>query len=115
MGRGVWNVVIFLINGFVFMLIGLQLPAILAGPRALRAASWSGSGVAISLTVIVARIVWVFPATYLPRLLSAKVRARDPAPPRASVFVVSWAGMRGVVSLAGRAGAAARRPSRAAT
>jgi CPA1 family monovalent cation:H+ antiporter len=56
--------------------------------------------VAISLTVIVARIVWVFPATYLPRMLSAKVRARDPSPPPGAVFVVSWAGMRGAVSLA---------------
>ncbi len=44
--------------------------------------------------------MWVFPATYLPRLLSAKIRAREMAPPRASVFVVGWAGMRGVVSLA---------------
>jgi CPA1 family monovalent cation:H+ antiporter len=44
--------------------------------------------------------VWVFPATYLPRFLSAKVRARDPYPKAASVAVVSWAGMRGVVSLA---------------
>ena len=98
-GRGVWNVVIFLINGFAFLLIGLQLPAILAGLQR-SAAELVGLGVAISLTVIVARIVWVFPATYLPRRLSAKVRARDPEPPRASVFVVSWAGMRGVVSLA---------------
>jgi CPA1 family monovalent cation:H+ antiporter len=55
---------------------------------------------AISLTVIVARIVWVFPATYIPRMLSAKIRARDPAPPPQAVFVVSWAGMRGAVSLA---------------
>ena len=98
-GRGVWNVVIFLINGFAFLLIGLQLPAILAGLQR-SAAELIGLGVAISLTVIVARIVWVFPATYLPRRLSAKIRASDPEPPRASVFVVSWAGMRGVVSLA---------------
>ncbi len=99
LGRGVWNTVIFLINGFAFLLIGLQLPSILAGLQR-SASELIGLGVAISLTVIVARIVWVFPATYLPRRLSAKVRASDPEPPRASVFVVSWAGMRGVVSLA---------------
>ena len=47
-----------------------------------------------------ARIVWVFPATYIPRLISAEVRARDPSPPKKAVFVISWAGMRGAVSLA---------------
>ncbi len=59
-----------------------------------------GLGVAISLTVILARIAWVFPATYIPRWVSAKLRARDPLPPVGAVFVISWAGMRGVVSLA---------------
>ena len=50
--------------------------------------------------MILARIAWVFPATYLPRWVSAKLRARDPSPPVGAVFVISWAGMRGVVSLA---------------
>jgi len=99
MGQGVWNIVIFTINGFAFMLIGLQLPAITRQldypPEQLIA--WAA---AISLSVIVARIVWVFPATYVPRMLSAKIRAHDPYPPPTSVFVVSWAGMRGAVSLA---------------
>ncbi len=54
----------------------------------------------MSLATIVARIVWVFPATYLPRRLSAKVRERDPYPAARNVFLLSWAGMRGVVSLA---------------
>jgi CPA1 family monovalent cation:H+ antiporter len=55
---------------------------------------------AVSLTVIVVRILWVFPATYLPRLLSARIRASDPSPRPRYVVVVAWAGMRGVVSLA---------------
>jgi monovalent cation/hydrogen antiporter len=99
MGQGVWSIVIFTINGFAFMLIGLQLPTItreLAYPTS----DLVGWAVAISLTVIVARIAWVFPATYLPRILSARIRARDPSPPPEAVFVVSWAGMRGAVSLA---------------
>jgi monovalent cation/hydrogen antiporter len=100
LGRGTWDIVLFIINTLAFMLIGLQLPGILDALSA-----WSGQellawGVAVSLTVIVARFVWVFPATYLPRWLSPRVRARDPAPPPAAVFVVSWAGMRGSVSLA---------------
>jgi CPA1 family monovalent cation:H+ antiporter len=100
MGRGVWDIVIFLINGFAFILIGLQLPGILDHLAPRSAAELIGLGVAVSLTAIIARIVWVFPATYLPRRLSAKLRARDPSPPSNAVFVISWAGMRGAVSLA---------------
>jgi CPA1 family monovalent cation:H+ antiporter len=100
MGRGVWDVVIFLINGFAFILVGLQLSSITAHLAPRSAGELLGLGAAISLTAIVARIVWVFPATYLPRRLSARIRARDPYPPANAVFVVSWAGMRGAVSLA---------------
>lgn len=100
MGRGVWDIVIFTINGFAFMLIGLQLPSIMDGLSEFPPIELIGWGVAISVTVIVARIAWVFPATYLPRRLSARIRARDPYPPTRAVFVVSWAGMRGAVSLA---------------
>ena len=59
-----------------------------------------GLGLAVSATAIVARFVWVFPATYLPRFFSKSLRARDPSPPARAVFIISWAGMRGVVSLA---------------
>src|SRR5207237_8015062 len=55
--------------------------------------------VLVSVTVIVARFVWVFPATYLPRLMSARVRKRDPSPPWRLPAVVSWAGLRGAESL----------------
>ena len=99
-GYGVWNIVTYTINGFAFTLIGLQLPAIasqLTAYSGVQLATWA---VVISATVIVARILWVFPATYVPRMLSAKVRARDPSPPREAVFVIAWAGMRGAVSLA---------------
>src|SRR5579862_8233622 len=98
----VWEMVEFLLNGFVFILIGLQLPEVL---RAL-----SGHSIAvhrlvwyallISLAVIVIRILWVFPATYLPRLVFKKVCRHDPYPPWRHVTIVAWTGMRGVVSLA---------------
>jgi CPA1 family monovalent cation:H+ antiporter len=54
----------------------------------------------ISAVVIIARFVWVFPATYLPRWLSARLRRRDPSPPWQYVFVLSFTGVRGIVSLA---------------
>jgi NhaP-type Na+/H+ or K+/H+ antiporter len=59
----------------------------------------AGITAAIALTVVIARIVWVYPATYLPRLIPA-VSRRDPNPPWQAVFVVAWSGLRGVVSLA---------------
>ena len=101
MGTGVWAIVYFLIDSFVFMLIGLQLPIVvrnLADQRS--AAELIGLGLAVSLTVIVARFVWIFPWTYLPFRFSARWRATMFRPPPASVFVVGWAGMRGAVSLA---------------
>lgn len=101
MGAAVWQTVIWLINAFVFMLIGLQLPAILRAVLVdYRPDQLLVMGLAVAATVIVTRIVWVYPATYLPRFLSARVRERDPYPPPRAVFIVSWAGMRGVVSLA---------------
>lgn len=101
LGSGVWQMVVFTLTGLVFILIGLQLPSILDSLSASRTfgelASWA---VVVSVTVIVVRLAWVFPATYLPRLLSPGLRARDPSPPARSVLVLGWAGMRGVVSLA---------------
>ncbi len=96
---GAWQMVIFLFNGLVFVLIGLQLPNVLGGLATApdRMAVITG---AVVLAVVVARIVWVFPATYVPRWLSSALRRADPSPPWQAVFIVSWSGLRGVVSLA---------------
>jgi monovalent cation/hydrogen antiporter len=99
-GLAVWQVLIFLINGAVFTLIGLQLPIVLDGLTGFRPEQLAFLGAAIASTVVIARIVWVYPATYLPRLMSAKLRARDPIPPNRVIFIIAWAGLRGVVSLA---------------
>jgi CPA1 family monovalent cation:H+ antiporter len=100
LGRGAWGTTIWVINALVFTFVGLQLHQILLDLSEYTAAQLLWLGALVGLTVIVARIVWVYPATYLPRLLSAKVRARDPYPSPRAVFIVAWAGMRGVVSLA---------------
>jgi len=101
LGSGVWQMVVFTLTGLVFILIGLQLPTILDNLSASRSfgelTSWA---VVVSLTVILVRLAWVFPGTYLPRLLSARVRARERMPAPRNVLIVGWAGMRGVVSLA---------------
>jgi monovalent cation/hydrogen antiporter len=112
LGSGAWQIVIWAINAFVFLFIGLQLPSIIAGLSSVPAVDLIRYGLIVSLTVIVARFVWVFPATYLPRMLSAKIRAGDPPPPRRAVAIVSWAGMRGVVSLAAALALAPEFPQR---
>jgi CPA1 family monovalent cation:H+ antiporter len=98
--RAIWRMVDFVLESVVFALIGLQLRAAIRGipPEAAARMAW-GSALVLVL-VIVVRIAWIFPYTYGPRWLSRRVRERDPSPPWRSAFVVSWAGMRGVVSLA---------------
>jgi monovalent cation/hydrogen antiporter len=113
LGSGAWQIVIWAINAFVFLFIGLQLPTILDGLASIAPEVLIWYGVVVSATVIVARIVWLYPATYLPRFLSAKLRARDPYPPARAVFIVAWAGMRGVVSLAAALALATDFPQRA--
>jgi monovalent cation/hydrogen antiporter len=112
MGYGTWSTVIWLINAFVFMLLGLQLPAIIRDLSDYSALQLAGLGIAVSLTVILARFAWVFPATYLPRRLSRSLRERDPSPSPRAIFIISWAGMRGVVSLAAALALAADFPQR---
>jgi CPA1 family monovalent cation:H+ antiporter len=97
----VWGVMVFVLESLVFILIGLSLRGVLTrlgGADALMALLPATA--AIVAAVIVARFVWIFPSTYLPRLLVPSLRARDPYPPLAVPFIMSWAGLRGVVSLA---------------
>lgn len=98
-GSSVWRVLTYVLNAFAFLLIGLQLPGIVADlePHARDYVLYGAMVVAI---VILVRIVWVFPATYLPRLISRKLRAHDPSPSWRAVTIIGWSGMRGIVSLA---------------
>lgn len=98
--RAVWDLLIFILNGVIFILIGLQLGV-------LREAIPSGkfgpvlvAGALVSLVAIVVRLLWVPMAALLPRWLSASVRTSDPMPPWSHIFLTSWTGMRGIVTLA---------------
>jgi NhaP-type Na+/H+ or K+/H+ antiporter len=97
---GSWNVVLFVLNGIIFILIGLQLPSILKSIEVLSFYSLLYYGLIISIAVIVGRIIWVYPATFIPRWFSKKIRQREPKPDLRLVTIVAWSGMRGVVSLA---------------
>lgn len=96
----VWSVLVFLLNGVVFIMIGLQLPEIIKGignyslPRTIFYA------VIISLVTITVRLLWVFPAAYVPRWIYPKLTKTEGKLSWKSVFIIGWSGMRGVVSLA---------------
>lgn len=94
-----WDTIIFMLNGLVFILIGFQLSHILNNLWAYRWSSLLFYGTLISIATIVARFVWVYPAALIPRWLSKTIRERETFDIRL-VFVFSWTGMRGVVSVA---------------
>ncbi|MFD8003750.1 Na+/H+ antiporter [Streptomyces mirabilis] len=98
--EAVWKMVAFVLESAVFALIGLQLPVVLKGLGQYQGAQAAWYAVAVFLVVVAARFVWVYPATFLPRILSARVREREGAPTWKGPFIIGWAGMRGVVSLA---------------
>lgn len=97
--RTVWEFLEFVLNSLVFILIGLQLNAIIDRLAGRSAWEIGGIAVAIAAALIGSRFVWVFFTASLPRLVPA-IRRRDPVGPWRLVTVISWAGMRGVVSLA---------------
>lgn len=96
-----WATLSFVLENVVFLLIGLQAESIVAGLAGddLGAGRIALASVFVLAAVIVLRMVWIYPATYLPRLIPS-VRRVDPAPPWPIPTVVGWAGMRGVVTLA---------------
>ncbi|MFC0599582.1 Na+/H+ antiporter [Streptomyces palmae] len=98
--EAVWRMVAFVLEAAVFALIGLQLPVVARGMGPYGAGSVAWYALAVFLAVVVARFVWVYPATCLPRLLSARIREREPDTDWRAPLIVGWAGMRGVVSLA---------------
>jgi CPA1 family monovalent cation:H+ antiporter len=96
----VWKAVQLVLESFAFLMIGLQLPTVVGELAGISASVIAISSVAVLATVIGVRLVWVYVFAYLPRLLFRHIREREPTPTLAEVFIVAWAGMRGVVSLA---------------
>lgn len=97
---GAWSTIIFLLNGLVFILIGLQLNQIMGNIKGFPPTALLVYGGIVSLAVIIGRLIWVFPGTYVPRMLSKKIRTTEVRPSARLVTIVGWSGMRGVVSLA---------------
>jgi monovalent cation/hydrogen antiporter len=99
-GDAFWSILTYVLNALLFILVGLQAPVILDALSRSARSELILQALLILLVVIVVRIVWVFPATYLPRWIWRPLRERDPYPPWQVPALISWTGMRGAVSLA---------------
>ena len=95
-----WDLVIYLIEGLLFLLTGFQMRSILEKSKAFPLDDILIATALVVAIIIVARFAWAYPATYLPRILSRSLRERDPSPPWQWTFILSFAGVRGAVSLA---------------
>ena len=95
-----WGMLQFLLNGLVFLLVGLELPDLVHGIHGASAATLAWQAALLSASVILIRILWTFAAAYPPRWLSRHLREQDPFPDWRNVALVAWTGTRGAVSLA---------------
>jgi monovalent cation/hydrogen antiporter len=95
-----WDLVIYLIEGFLFLLTGFQMRLLFEKSKAFPLNDILTATALVAVIIIIARFAWVYPATYLPRLINPYLRARDPMPSWRTVFVVAFTGVRGAVSLA---------------
>ena len=99
-GRSVWELVIFVLNAAIFLLLGVQFRALLAGVPRDMAVSLLRAGFLIGVVAIAVRLVWVPIAAYAPYILSARVRRNETPPTPKMAALVAWTSMRGIVSLA---------------
>jgi len=96
----VWQSLVFVLNGLVFMLIGLQIPSIIAqlGDTSILTAIWYG--LAISVILIITRLLCAYGAVVFTKIASRFIKVADANPHWTIPLIFGWAGMRGVVSLA---------------
>jgi CPA1 family monovalent cation:H+ antiporter len=95
-----WDLIIYLIEGILFLLTGFQMRELYEKSKAFPLDEIMIVTALVMVVIIVARFAWLFPATYLPRLLSKSLRKRDPSPPWQWPFTLAFTGVRGAVSLA---------------
>jgi Na+/H+ antiporter len=99
MARPVWNILVFLLNSVVFILIGLQMRTVIAGLDQFPPALLAATAICVTLVAVAVRFAWVFPVAYLPQRLSGNLREEHRPDPK-ELAIMGWCGMRGIVSLA---------------
>ncbi len=98
--KAVWDLFVFALNAIIFLILGAQGSALIEAVPPERLLATLRVGTVIGVVAIVVRLAWVPLGTWLPRLLHAETRRRDPMPPARSIALISWTSMRGIVSLA---------------
>jgi len=97
----VWDSLTFILNGLVFVLIGLQLPYVLSTISDHNLRTLIAYGAIFTAFLIVLRLAWLFPGAHFANVIRTRIlHQNEPLPPARSIFVVGWTGMRGVISLA---------------
>jgi CPA1 family monovalent cation:H+ antiporter len=99
-GVNVWTNLVFVLNGLIFLLIGLQLPSIIEQLGEISLGKAIGYGLAISVVLILARMLCTLGASVFTRFMSHFITVADANPGWRAPIIFGWAGMRGVVSLA---------------
>jgi len=100
MARSVWNLLVFMLNSLIFILIGLQMSDVIEKLNRYTLGELVTLGAVVSLVAIAVRFLWVYPVAYLPRWLSGSLRTDEPKPRKRELGIISWCSMRGIVSLA---------------
>jgi CPA1 family monovalent cation:H+ antiporter len=95
-----WDFFVYLIEGMVFLITGLQARTLVAGISGSSKSELALGALVVTVVVIVTRFVWMFPATYVPRWISPALRRKDPAPPWRWPFTIGFTGVRGIVTVA---------------
>jgi Na+/H+ antiporter len=95
----VWEVVVFILNGLIFILLGLQLRGVVNGIGDYSTPALALYGIVLSAVVIVVRFIWILPTAMLPFYFSRRALKQEQFDPK-NMVVFGWAGMRGVVSMA---------------
>jgi Na+/H+ antiporter len=99
-GTAMWEVLTFLLEGLIFIFIGLQLPQVIRALDAGEVSRLVGVSIVIAAAMIATRILWMFPGAYLPRWIEGRLRRAKPAyPPWRQILFGGWAGIRGGDSL----------------
>jgi len=95
-----WDLLVYLLEGLIFLVTGLQIRTLLDRPEIFPLDTLLLAVLLTLVVIVAARFIWVYPAAYLPRWLSPAVARRDPLPPWQWLFFLAFVGVRGVVSLA---------------
>jgi Na+/H+ antiporter len=95
-----WDFLIYVIEGLVFLLTGLQAHTLVSGLKTHALSQLAAAAAIVVAVVILTRFIWMYPATYLPRWLSPSLARRDPSPPWTWAFILAFTGVRGIVSVA---------------